>query len=66
MINALCEKLNISMAQKLFREMCGEGNGPDNYTSLVMIDGFCKVGYSFLLEMIGKSSFPHLQHLEGC
>ena len=57
--------MNMTMAQKLFREMGDRDNLPDSYTYRVMIDGFCRVGntdsgYSFLLEKIEKGFIPSL------
>ncbi|KAK7855853.1 putative pentatricopeptide repeat-containing protein [Quercus suber] len=65
MINSFVEKLNINMAEKLFREMGDKGCAPDSYTYRIIIDGFCKTGnidsgYDFLIENIEKGFIPSL------
>ncbi|KAL6181615.1 hypothetical protein ACLB2K_048266 [Fragaria x ananassa] len=67
MINALCGKLEMSTAEKLFCEMCDSDSNsvPDCFTYRVMIDGFCKAGntdfgYNFLLKKIEKGFIPAL------
>ncbi|KAM7269205.1 hypothetical protein ACFE04_024702 [Oxalis oulophora] len=62
MINAFCEKLNIQMAEKLFRDVACV---PDSYTYRIMIEGFCQTGkidssYNFLLEAINIGFVPSL------
>jgi len=67
-IHAFTEKLNVTMAEKLFQEMVDRCLGPDGYTYRLMVDGFCKtgnvnLGYKFLLEMMENGFIPSLTTL---
>ena len=67
-IRAYTEKLNVAMAEKLFREMVGRCLVPDGYTYRVMVDGYCKtgnvdLGYRFLMRMMEDGFVPSLTTL---